>query len=57
MLNHPYFLPLRQRTLIWQFARRDVLTRYRGSLLGLGWSFLMPLLMLAVFTFIFRVLF
>lgn len=57
MLNHPYFLPLRQRTLIWQFARRDVLARYRGSLLGLGWSFLTPLLMLAVFTFVFRVVF
>lgn len=55
--NHAYFLPLRQRTLIWQFARRDVLARYRGSLLGLGWSFLTPLLMLAVYTFVFRVVF
>ena len=56
-MNHPYFLPLRQRTLIWQFARREVLARYRGSLLGLGWSFLTPLLMLAVYTFVFRVVF
>ncbi len=52
-----YFMPWRQRTLIWQFARRDVLTRYRGTLLGLGWSFLTPLLMLAVYTFVFRVVF
>lgn len=57
MPNHPYFLPWRQRALIWQFARRDVLARYRGSLLGLGWSFLTPLLMLAVYTFVFRVVF
>lgn len=57
VLNHPYFLPLRQRALIWQFARRDVLARYRGSLLGLGWSFLTPLLMLAVYTFVFRIVF
>ena len=56
-MTHPYFLPLRQRTLMWQFARRDVLARYRGSLLGLGWSFLTPLLMLAVYTFVFRVVF
>src|SRR3990172_9983173 len=56
-MNHAYFLPLRQRTLMWQFARRDVLARYRGSLLGLGWSFLTPLLMLAVYTFVFRVVF
>lgn len=52
-----YFLPLRLRSLIWQFARRDVLSRYRGSLLGLGWSFLTPLLMLAVYTFVFREVF
>lgn len=52
-----YFLPLGLRSLIWQFARRDVLARYRGSLLGLGWSFLTPLLMLAVYTFVFREVF
>lgn len=52
-----YFLPFRLGSLIWQFARRDVLARYRGSLLGLGWSFLTPLLMLAVYTFVFREVF
>lgn len=53
-----YFLaPVRQRTLLWQFARRDVLARYRGSLLGLGWSFLTPLLMLGIYTFVFREVF
>jgi len=46
--------PLKQKTLIWQFARRDVQSRYRGSLLGLTWSFLTPLMMLAVYTFVFR---
>jgi len=56
-MHHAYFLPLPQRTLIWQFVRRDVLVRYRGSLLGLGWSILTPLLMLAVYTFVFRVIF
>jgi lipopolysaccharide transport system permease protein len=56
-ISHPYFLPLRQGNLIWQFTRRDVLARYRGSLLGLGWSFVTPLLMLAVYTFVFRGIF
>jgi len=31
--------------------------RYRGSLLGLAWSFLTPLLMLLVYTFLFGVVF
>jgi len=56
-MHHDYFLPLHQRTLIWQFVRREVLTRYRGSLLGLGWAFLTPLLMLSVYTLVFRGIF
>lgn len=47
------FLPVSHGSLLWQFTRREVLGRYRGSLLGLAWSFLTPLLMLAVYTFVF----
>jgi len=47
------YIPIHSRSLLWQFARRDVLGRYRGSLLGLTWSFLTPLLMLAVYSFVF----
>ena len=48
---------MRRRTLLWQFLRRDILQRYKGTVLGLGWSFLTPLLMLGVYTFVFRVVF
>jgi len=34
-----------------------VLGRYRGSLLGVGWSFVTPLAMLAVYTFVFSQVF
>jgi lipopolysaccharide transport system permease protein len=47
------YIPLHTRSLLWQFARRDVLGRYRGSLLGMAWSFLTPLLMLGVYSFVF----
>ncbi len=47
----------RHRHLIWQMARREVIGRYRGSVLGLLWSFFNPLLMLAVYTFVFSVVF
>jgi len=47
----------RNRLLIWQMTRREVAGRYRGSLLGLAWSFLNPLLMLLVYTFVFSVVF
>ncbi|TKA89440.1 ABC transporter permease [Guyparkeria sp. SB14A] len=48
---------IRHRALISQLTKRDVVGRYRGSMIGLGWSFLNPLLMLAVFTFVFSVVF
>lgn len=41
------------RYLIGQLVRRDVLLKYRGSYLGIGWSFLYPLLLLAVFSLVF----
>ena len=45
------------RELIVQLTRREVMSRYRGSVLGLAWSFFNPLLMLGVYTFVFSVVF
>lgn len=47
----------RNRNLLLQLTRRDVVGRYRGSLVGIAWSFFNPLLMLAVYTFVFSVIF
>ena len=52
------FLSLwRNRQLIWQMSKREVVGRYRGSIMGLAWSFFNPVLMLAVYTFVFSVVF
>jgi homopolymeric O-antigen transport system permease protein len=45
------------RQLIWQMIRRDVAARYRGSIIGVAWSFVTPVLMLMVYTFVFSVIF
>lgn len=47
----------RNRELIKASVKREVLGRYRGSFLGLLWSFFNPLFMLAVYTFVFSVVF
>src|SRR5689334_17411181 len=47
----------RNRQLIVQLTKREIVGRYRGSLLGLAWSFFNPILMLAVYTFVFSVVF
>ena len=52
-----YAWPWANRNLIWQFARREVLGRYRGSIIGIGWSVLTPMAMLAVYTLVFRHIF
>jgi lipopolysaccharide transport system permease protein len=48
---------IRHRHLLFQLARREMAARYRGSFLGFLWSFLIPLLMLSVYTFVFSVAF
>jgi lipopolysaccharide transport system permease protein len=45
------------RYLIRQLAKREIAARYRGSCLGFLWPFLVPLVMLAVYTCIFGVIF
>jgi lipopolysaccharide transport system permease protein len=47
----------RNRQLIAQMTRRDVAGRYKGSALGLAWSFFNPVFMLVVYTFVFSVVF
>jgi lipopolysaccharide transport system permease protein len=47
----------RNRNLIEQMTRREVVGRYRGSIFGLAWSFFHPILMLTVYTFVFSVVF
>jgi lipopolysaccharide transport system permease protein len=47
----------RNRRLIAVLVRREVVGRYRGSFLGILWSFFNPVLMLIVYTFVFSVVF
>ncbi|MGZ8186822.1 MAG: ABC transporter permease, partial [Methylobacter sp.] len=47
----------RNRQLITQMTRREVIGRYKGSAMGLLWSFLNPVFMLVVYTFVFSVVF
>lgn len=45
------------RDLIKTLSLREILGRYRGSYVGILWSFLTPVLMLAVYTFVFSSIF
>src|SRR6185436_6729874 len=45
------------RQIITQMTKREVMGRYKGSIMGLAWSFFNPVFMLAVYTFVFSVIF
>lgn len=48
---------VKNRSLIYQMSKREVVGRYKGSAMGLLWSFFNPILMLMVYTFVFSVIF
>ncbi len=53
----PFYNLYLNRELLRQFSRREIEGRYRGSYLGIIWSMILPLMMLAIYTFVFSVIF
>jgi lipopolysaccharide transport system permease protein len=47
----------RHRQLIVQMTRREVAGHYKGSAMGLAWSFFNPVFMLVVYIFVFSEIF
>src|SRR5262245_36997544 len=45
------------RDLVYQLVRRDIVTRYKRSILGIAWTMLQPLGMMIVMTLVFSNLF
>jgi lipopolysaccharide transport system permease protein len=48
---------IRNRHLILSMTKREVIGRYKGSMIGILWSFITPVFMLLVYTFVFSVVF
>lgn len=53
----PYKALFRHFAIVMQMAKRQVADRYRGSFIGLLWSFFNPLLLLIIYTFVFGFIF
>jgi lipopolysaccharide transport system permease protein len=45
------------RYLLIQLTKKEIQARYKGSYLGILWSFIMPLVMLTIYTFVFSEVF
>src|ERR1700741_1085488 len=50
------FQLVRYRGLVQSLVARELKARYRGSVLGFLWSFINPLLLLSIYTFVFTVI-
>ncbi|ABP33539.1 ABC transporter permease [Polynucleobacter asymbioticus] len=48
---------VKNRQLVYQMTKREVIGRYKGSVFGLAWSFFNPIVMLIIYTFVFSVVF
>jgi lipopolysaccharide transport system permease protein len=48
---------IKNRYLLWQFTKRQIEQRHRGSALGMLWSVLQPMLMMAIYTVVFGIIF
>jgi lipopolysaccharide transport system permease protein len=53
----PDIVLARRRALLSNFFRRELFSRYLGSVTGLAWAFLHPLALLAVYHFVFTTVF
>lgn len=53
MLRAYFLAPLLHFSLSWQLVRREIIGRYRGTVLGMSWVIVGPLIMLSVYTFVF----
>ncbi len=47
----------KKRELVNYYTKRLIAQRYRGSVLGVAWSFLLPLMQLIIYSFVFSVIF
>ena len=52
----PFLCLIQDRQIVYFLTRKRIVTRYRGSVLGLIWSFIVPALTLAIYTLVFGVI-
>lgn len=53
----PFKIIVRNLPLIYSLVRKEIKVKYSGSVFGLIWAVIMPLVMLCVYTFVFSVVF
>jgi lipopolysaccharide transport system permease protein len=56
-VNHSGRYLLSHHDILWRVARNELAARYAGSLFGVGWALLTPLLMIAIYAVVYLAIF
>lgn len=56
-LIQPFRILSDNKELIFELARRDITDRYKGQPMGVLWAFIHPLVMIAIYVFLFAIVF
>ena len=56
-INHSAQYFATHHALLWRITRNELKTRYAGSIFGMGWAVLTPLLMIAIYAVVYLVIF
>lgn len=56
-LHHAAFYLLSHREILFRVMSTDLRTRYAGSILGLGWAFILPLIIMVIYSLVYLVIF
>ena len=57
MSNSSAYLLFKHRALLWRVTRSELAGRYAGSLLGIGWSVVSPLLLIIIYAAVYLIIF
>jgi lipopolysaccharide transport system permease protein len=55
--QHPVFLIFRYRKMLFRIVMSEIRTRYAGSILGIGWAFLAPIMFMSVYAVVYLFIF
>lgn len=57
MAKSSAFLLFKHRSLLFRVTRNELASRYAGSLLGIGWALLAPLLLISIYAMVYLIIF
>lgn len=56
-LLEPFHVIIKNKELIWEMSKKDIIDKYKGQPLGMVWALVHPLLLIFIYIFLFSIVF